>query len=436
VKSILMALRNLNRQKKRSFLLGGAIAFGLMIVTIINGFTGSFVQNVDENFSHLFAGHIFITGTEKLANGRRVSIIRDDALLTAAIRSSGIPIEYLTKSSQFRGTLIFQNNSVSQQVVGTNWSQASYIRDRLVLTSGSFENMSNPKGIIISQKIAEKLKAQVGDTILAQMQTATGQMNVGEFAVAAISYDPGLFGSISAYANREYVNELLNIAPSEYQTLGIFVKDMSRMDSYAATLYKALSTKVSMFARNESGGAQSPFAEMLRQAKDENWTGTRYTLYTLNDLLSQMKQIVSTIDVTGLVILLILFVIIMVGITNTFRMIMYERIREIGTMRALGMQRSRVRNLFLLEALFLSIGGMAAGLIAAGIIMAGLHLINFGLNTPFYLLLKNGHMTFSLSPIQVILKILLIALLTLVAALLPARSAARLTPADALRSTH
>ncbi|HUX52215.1 MAG TPA: hypothetical protein VMW73_15580, partial [Spirochaetia bacterium] len=80
MKSILMALRNLNRQKKRSFLLGGAIAFGLMIVTIINGFTGSFVQNVDENFSHLFAGHIFITGTEKLANGRRVSIIRDDAL--------------------------------------------------------------------------------------------------------------------------------------------------------------------------------------------------------------------------------------------------------------------------------------------------------------------------------------------------------------------
>ena len=57
-----MALRNLGRQKKRTFLLAGAIAFGLMIVTLLNGFAGSFIQNVGENFSHLLAGHIFLTG--------------------------------------------------------------------------------------------------------------------------------------------------------------------------------------------------------------------------------------------------------------------------------------------------------------------------------------------------------------------------------------
>ena len=51
-----IALRNLNRQKKRSILLGGAIAFGIMIVTLINGFAGSLSPNLSQNFAHLLAG--------------------------------------------------------------------------------------------------------------------------------------------------------------------------------------------------------------------------------------------------------------------------------------------------------------------------------------------------------------------------------------------
>ncbi|MQY77227.1 MAG: FtsX-like permease family protein [Spirochaeta sp.] len=64
----------------------------------------------------------------------------------------------------------------------------------------------------------------------------------------------------------------------------------------------------------------------------------------------------------GLVVFILLLVITMVGITNTFRMIMLERTREIGTMRALGMQRGSVRNIFLSEALFIAIGALYAGL--------------------------------------------------------------------------
>ena len=64
MKLIKLALRNLLRQKRRSILLGSAIAFGILFITLINGFTGSFIENVGENFSHLLAGHIFIDGVE------------------------------------------------------------------------------------------------------------------------------------------------------------------------------------------------------------------------------------------------------------------------------------------------------------------------------------------------------------------------------------
>lgn len=434
MKNILIALRNLNRQKKRSFLLGGAIAFGILIITLINGFAGSFVNNVSENFSHLFGGQIFIDGFQKSPSGRRVSIIRDDSTLMNAISESGIHTTYITRSSSFTGTLIFQNNTVGQQVVGTDWQKANYIRSRLTLVKGSFAGMDNPHGIIISDRVAKLLKAEVGDTILAQLRTATGQLNVGEFQIVALSHDPGLFGSIAAYANLSYVNSLLNIPANEYQTLGIFLEPGENMDVAATRLYAVLKGKVQLFKRETASTSTNPFAAMQRQTQDETWSGTKYRLYTLNDRLAELKQIVGTLNTAGLIILLILLVVIMIGITNTFRMIMYERIREIGTMRALGMQRPTVRNLFLLEALFLSLAGTIVGLLASGVVMFLVHLIDWGLNTPLFLLLKDGHMTFDLKAGQLIGNLLIVALLTLLAAYFPARKAARLNPADALRS--
>ena len=76
----------------------------------------------------------------------------------------------------------------------------------------------------------------------------------------------------------------------------------------------------------------------------ESWEGTRYSIITLNDMMDQVMSMVSLLDTIGLVIFIILLVITMVGITNTFRMIMLERTREIGTIRAIGMQRKSVRN--------------------------------------------------------------------------------------------
>ncbi len=433
--TIRMALRNLNRQKKRTFLLGGAIAFGILIITMINGFTGSFVENVGENFSHLLAGHIFIDGVEKTEEGEPVSIIRDDTILVETIDELDLPVRFLTKRSDFNGVLIFQGETLSQNIVGADWQKENYLTERLVLVEGSFENMRDETGIIISKEVADALNVQLGERVLIRLRTARGQQNVGDFTVAAISHDPGLFGSISAYANLEYVNRLLDLDPAEYMTLGIFLEDFTAIDREADRLYRALREKVDVFdrdARREED--QNPLAALFRQAEEETWSGTRYRLMTLNDALEEVQQIVRILDSAGLIIMLILFIIIMVGITNTFRMIIFERIKEIGTMRALGMHRNGVRRLFLLEAVLLSAGGIIAGFILAGIAMLVLSNIFWGLESPIYILLKNGYMTFRPGVGRVIINIALVLGLTLLAAFFPTRKAARLEPVDALRA--
>lgn len=430
-----MALRNLNRQKKRTFLLGGAIAFGLMIVTLLNGFAGSFIENVGENFSHLLAGHIFLDGVEKLPSGRSVYRIQDEKILMQALADLQIPYSDISERSEFSGTLIFEGESVRQNITGTDWQKETFFRERLILKEGSFDNLSEPQGIILSENIARKLDVEIGDRMLVQLTTATGQQNVGEFSLAAIIVDPGLFGSISAYANRSYVNELLNLKEDEYVTLGIFLEDMNQIDFWAEKLYLYLQDKVQLFSRDAGKADENPFAAIINQTKEEEWQGTKYRLYTLNDILAEVQEVVQVLNIASLIFLIILFIVIMVGVTNTFRMVMFERIKEIGTMRALGMQRGEVKTLFLLEAFFLALGGALAGLLASGVVMLILSQIFWGVDSPIFILLKNGYMTFRLSFLQVLLNIVIVLFMTLLAAFFPAKNAAKLEPAVALRTT-
>jgi putative ABC transport system permease protein len=98
------------------------------------------------------------------------------------------------------------------------------------------------------------------------------------------------------------------------------------------------------------------------------------------------------------------------------------------------MQREEVRGLFLFEATFLAVGGVLAGIIFALIIMGGVSLADFGLNSPLFIILKNGHMTFRVPFLRTVFDVVIVAALTLAAAFFPARNAARLDPAVALRT--
>ena len=80
-----IAMRNITRQKKRSVLLGGAIAFGVMIITLIGSFTTGITNNASANFTNVLGGQIYITGHELTATGGKVSVIREREILERAL---------------------------------------------------------------------------------------------------------------------------------------------------------------------------------------------------------------------------------------------------------------------------------------------------------------------------------------------------------------
>jgi putative ABC transport system permease protein len=434
VEILKLALRNLARQKKRTILLGSAIAFGIMIVTIINGFAGAFIVNISENFANLAAGHVFVQGVEKSGTGRESEIIRDDALLMKAVTDAKIPAKYISKRSTAEASLIFAGHQARLTVDGVDFAKETFLPERLIFTQGGLDGMKQKEGLIISEPIAKRLDVRPGDRVLVQLRTFSGQQNVGEFAIAGITVDAGIFGSMAGYANKSYINELLNLGPDDYQLLGIYLPSLEGTDEYGRALYDKVKAVAPVFDRDAAKTEQNFIRAFMNQGKTETWTGIKYRVFTLNDMLAQVKQIADVLNTASVVILLVLFVIIMVGITNTFRIIMYERIREIGTMRSIGMQRPEVRNLFLSEAGFLALGGAIAGLILAFVVMAVVGFVNFGMNSPLFIILKNGHMTFKVDILRMAFNVVIVGLLTLLAAYIPARNAARLDPAVALRT--
>ena len=432
-----IAARNLLRQKKRTILLAGAIAFGIMIVTLINGFAGSFIQNVSENFAYLMGGHVFVSGSEYTPSGKRISVIRDDSAIMKSLQDAGVKWKSIAKTSQASATLIFEGRSIRQNLTGIDIVHSEMLKSRLALVKGSWENSKEPDAIIISQSVAKKLNVLPGDMVIAQLQTVTGQNNVGEFRVAAISVDSSIIGSIMTYVQLEYLNSLIGLGKGEYMSLGIMLDRLDLSDRFATSLYTSMKGNgIQLFDRNakQESTSTTPFQAMIREQNSETWNGTKYRVYTIDDVLSQARQIVIALDTASVAILIVLFAIVMIGISNTFRMSMYERIREIGTMRAIGVQRREIRAMFLYEALFLALAGAIAGIALALVVMGILGLFSFDPQSAIFLILKRGHLSFYLPPLRAMGNIAIIAVLTLVAVYAPANAAAKLAPAEALRT--
>jgi putative ABC transport system permease protein len=148
--------------------------------------------------------------------------------------------------------------------------------------------------------------------------------------------------------------------------------------------------------------------------------------------MPQMNQVVTVTQTVSIVILIVLFLIIIIGISNTFKMILKERMAEIGTMRAIGMSRWNVGEIFILEALILSLLGAVAGLALSLLIMLISSWATFT-GPMLSMLFDNGHITWIVTASAVVQKFIIIIAFTLLGVFGTVRAVVRMKPVDALR---
>jgi len=139
----------------------------------------------------------------------------------------------------------------------------------------------------------------------------------------------------------------------------------------------------------------------------------------------------------GYITIYFLLIIVIVGIMNTMLMAVYERVREIGALMALGMQKKRVRRLFLMEGALLgvfgSLIGMAMGLIVIIILSkSGINVGALYAGQDVGYLIKDYIYT-EVKIIPFIEAFIIGVVAAVIASYIPARYASKMKPAEALR---
>ena len=109
----------------------------------------------------------------------------------------------------------------------------------------------------------------------------------------------------------------------------------------------------------------------MKNMGKKKWRSTVIDVRTMYETAEQILKLEGVLNLITLVAVLVLFFIILIGVVNTLRMTIRERTREIGTVRAIGMQRTDVRNVFILETLLLAFFASVAGVVLAFLAMGG-----------------------------------------------------------------
>ena len=176
------------------------------------------------------------------------------------------------------------------------------------------------------------------------------------------------------------------------------------------------------------------YTKIFKEMGRSKFKGIMVSVQSMYETASAVLNVEFALNLITLAAGLILFCIILIGVVNTLRMTIRERTREIGTMRAIGMQKKDVLSMFLLETGFLTLFASIVGTILAFLVMYGLSSITIDASdNPMGMLLVEGHLYFAPTLAAAVSYIVFIIGITIFTAFFPARRAATMIVSDALR---
>lgn len=424
---IKISFKNIFRHKKRSFMLIGGIAFSTLIITFLDCFTGGLSYNIKLNNSAKYQGHIYI-------QGNYIEKDSSEKVILEAIEESGINTQSIARKNSIKANLIGNSRTISQEIIGIDYT------GQLNIVQGE---SGGDKTIIMSESLSIKLDVAIGEYVTISTTTDTGQVNVEDFVLTALLKDE-MDGEYFAYISLNDSNRLLDIEMDEYQSFNIYLESMEEMGAASNKLYTILKEKLNIYSLKERRKADSEKRSAVSGIKPRGYRGGRvgnlnkrgnqdtFIISTLEDHLVNVLDIVELMKNISKGIFIVLTLITMVGVSNTFRMIILERTSEIGTIRAVGMKKKNVLQLFQLEALFTSVIGVFTGIVIGALLMLISGFISIGVSE-YQEFLNKGHLLFLPQAGSLSISIILLILFSNTAALRSSLKGANFKPAEALR---
>ena len=403
-----IAGRNLFRYKRRTLLTLSLVVVGVLFVTGFMAVTGSFKSLMIGQITDSFVGHIqihrrgYLAAIENLPltlNLKPQAVKRVETLLkeTPEIEAYSMRIKFGGMFSNFLETTNIRLNGVDPEM------EAKTV-PLLFPRIKEGEKKLNKGDILVPELLARGMNVKVGDMVVVIATNRDGSVNGMQLKVGGILESATGPGGRDGYVHIEDAVEILRMEEREISEIAVRVKDFDRLHEVHRKLESALSDAVNKEGR--------PVFEV------HTW-----------ESLSPFYNIARMIDIMNFFIKLMLIAVVLISIMNVMIMAVYERIREIGTIAAIGTLPRRILSLFLVEGFLLGAVGAAVGSFLSIAMVYAINAIgftyDFGRQTGLVLTTA-----VNLQDLLVISGIVI--LVAIVASLQPAFKASRMDPIQAL----
>ncbi len=310
----------------------------------------------------------------------------------------------------------------------TDTASLSVMHKNISLSSGDSSSAFVYNGVILSHSLAKQNNWKKGDSIrfswTGKYETAG---NYTRFIVTSVADSASPLPIKSILVNeRDFYRAYYNPIPSVPDEMW-----KEELPDSLHPLYAALAPEFLLMKRCATTDEYMKISKEMARAK---YKGIMVSVQSMYETASAILNVEFALNLITLVAGLVLFCIILIGVVNTLRMSIRERTREIGTMRAIGMQKKDVLLMFLLETGFLAFFASVVGAVLAFLAMYGLSSITIDASdNPMGMLLVEGHLFFAPTLTATLSFILFIMGITVFTAFFPARRAAASIVSDALR---
>jgi putative ABC transport system permease protein len=424
-----IAARNLKAHTRRNLFLGGALAAVTALLVLLGALTSGMEAAMTQSATTLMTGHVNVGGFFKITSTSAAPLVSSYPKILEEVRRRVPEIDYVTIRGRGYAKAVSESTSMDLVLAGVDVAREPAFERVIHLSAGRLEDLAQPGTILLFDGQAERLKVKVNDVLTLSAPTDRGVNNTADVRVVAIAHNIGLLSAFSAFIQGETLRQLYGLNTSTTGAIHLYLKDPAMAPAIASRLRTALADGG---WRVMEPDPQPYWMKLMQTVPSEDWTGQKLDVTTADDEMGQFKQFIFALRVVTLLLVVILMAVVVIGILNTLAIAIRERTREIGTLRAIGMQRGKVRWLILLETALLAVTGTAAGALGASAVAAGLNALGIGIPESMQVFLAQERLTFLLQPAIIARYVAFLSAVTVVASWFPARRAARLKPVTAM----
>jgi len=402
--NIKIATRSVFRNKRRTTITLLSIIFGCVAIIVFGGFVDYSMWGLRESTIHSRLGHLQVYKkgfSEKGGTNPLAYTIQDYPKIKSIIEAQD-HVDFVTSRLGFSGLIGGDENSVICVGKGVEPKKEKELGVTVGMVEGEELSSEAMDEGIVGKGLAEGLGVKVGDYLTILTSTAEGALNAIDFKLRGI-FRTGV---------KEY-DDVAVMVPMELAKTLLYTEDVQ---SIVVVLDETENTDL--------------VADNLR--REFSQANLDLEIKTWSDLATFYHQVVQLYQGIFWVVKIIILIIVIFSIANTMTMSVFERIREIGTIRAMGTKRRGVLSLFLMEGLILGVLGGTLGVIF-GIATAKLLSIK-GIYIPPPPTMTEGYTALiNIVPQDLIFVFCLAVGTSLISSIYPAFKAARLKVVDALR---